>query len=116
MIVNNSYIAMLPADQFAAGRGNHARTNLHPHRGEANNVSGRDGSDREGLDATAATSIRRFMDRMIRLDVDDELHRVIIKLIDKETGEVIRQIPPEELIELAKKMKDIEGLFVDKEV
>jgi len=60
--------------------------------------------------------VEKFMNRAVRLEVEKDLHRVIIKLIDKKSGEVIRQIPPEELVELAKKMKEREGIFLRKEV
>lgn len=40
--------------------------------------------------------------RELRYEVDDELNRVVVKILDKESGEVIRQIPAEELLRLAK--------------
>ncbi len=59
--------------------------------------------------------LKNHLNRQIRLEVDDELHSIIFKLIDKESGRVIRQIPPEEFIELAKKMRQMDGLLIDKE-
>ncbi len=61
--------------------------------------------------------LEQFMNRKVRLEVDTELHSVIIKIVNRENGEVIKQIPPEELVDLAKKMKNIKGMsLVDKEV
>ena len=61
--------------------------------------------------------IEQFMNRKVRLEVDTELHSVIIKIVNRENGEVIKQIPPEELVDLAKKMKNFKGMsLVDKEV
>lgn len=39
--------------------------------------------------------------------------RVSIKVTDKDTGEVIREIPPEETLEMVQKMWELAGLMVD---
>lgn len=36
---------------------------------------------------------------------------VIVKIIDRETGQVIRQIPPPELVKLAERMEEIYGMI-----
>lgn len=43
----------------------------------------------------------------------DDVNRVAIKVIDRETEEVIREIPPEETIELVQKLWEMAGIFVD---
>lgn len=45
---------------------------------------------------------------------DEETGDIVIKIIDNETNEVIRQIPPEELEKLRKRLGDILGLILDK--
>lgn len=40
--------------------------------------------------------------------------RVSIKLIDNETNEVIKEIPPEETLEMISKMWELAGILVDK--
>ncbi|HHN63793.1 MAG TPA: hypothetical protein ENK09_00325 [Nitrospirae bacterium] len=42
------------------------------------------------------------INRSIRFEIDKELHRVIAKVIDRKTGEIIRQVPPEEAVRIAK--------------
>ena len=54
----------------------------------------------------AISNLERFFNRVIRFEIDSELDAVIVKVIDKESGDVIRQIPPEELVELSKKIKE----------
>ncbi len=56
-----------------------------------------------------------LFNRKIRLEVEEDLNIMIVKVIDSETEEVIRQIPPEELIELSKNAKDLKGLLINKE-
>lgn len=43
----------------------------------------------------------------------EETKRVSIKVIDEETDEVIREIPPEETLEMLSKMWELAGLMVD---
>ncbi|MBP3702661.1 MAG: flagellar protein FlaG [Lachnospiraceae bacterium] len=43
----------------------------------------------------------------------EETHRVSIKVMDKETDEVIREIPPEKSLEMLQKMWEMAGLLVD---
>ncbi len=43
----------------------------------------------------------------------EETKRVSIKVIDKETNEVIREIPPEETLEMVEKMWELAGILVD---
>ncbi len=54
--------------------------------------------------------------RAIQFSVDDESGNVIIKVIDAETDEIIRQIPPEEVVRLAKRMEESVGSLLHTEV
>ncbi len=62
--------------------------------------------------------------RNISLEVEGDLNIIIVKVIDKESGDVIRQIPIPESIELSKDMrermsrelKESSGLIIDEEV
>lgn len=42
----------------------------------------------------------------VHLEVESSLHIVLAKLIDKDSGEVIRQIPPAEIIRISKALKE----------
>jgi flagellar protein FlaG len=44
--------------------------------------------------------------RKLEFSVDEESGRTVIKVLDSETGEVIRQIPPEEVLTLVDRFKD----------
>lgn len=43
----------------------------------------------------------------------EETKRVTIKVFDKETEEIIREIPPEKTLEMIEKMWELAGLLVD---
>ena len=44
--------------------------------------------------------------RELNFSVDEELDRFIVTVLDQETGEIIRQIPSEEMLELARTLAD----------
>ena len=63
---------------------------------------------REEKVAKAVENIRGFIQenqRALDFDVAQEENRIIISVIDRQTNEVIRQIPPEDAIELAERIK-----------
>jgi flagellar protein FlaG len=50
----------------------------------------------------------------LRLTVDRDLDRVVARVVDSESGEVIREVPPEELVQLAKTLRALMGQLLDK--
>jgi flagellar protein FlaG len=45
----------------------------------------------------------------LQIEVDPDLNRVVVKVLSGESGEVIRQIPPKEVIDLAKNLSGLKG-------
>ncbi|MFU0828748.1 MAG: Flagellar protein FlaG [Lachnoclostridium sp.] len=43
----------------------------------------------------------------------EDINRVSIKILDAESNEVIREIPPEETLEMIQKLWEVAGLLVD---
>ena len=68
---------------------------------------------KEAMDKIQEAAI--LFNRKIRLEVEEDLDIMIVKVIDSDTEEVIRQIPPEELVELSRNAKDLKGLLINKE-
>ena len=60
-------------------------------------------------------SAAKFLNRKIHLELEEDLDMMIVKVIDSETDEVIRQIPPEELVELSRSASELKGLLINKE-
>lgn len=52
-------------------------------------------------------------DAHLQIEVDPDLHRVVVKILNGDSGEVIRQIPPQEVIELAKNVSNHKGLLFE---
>ena len=55
----------------------------------------------------------KFKRTKCELTYHEDINRVAIKVIDKETEEVIREIPPEETLELVKKLWEMAGIIID---
>lgn len=57
----------------------------------------------------------RFKDQRTRCEFTyhEETKRVSIKVFDRDTKEVIREIPPEKAIEMVEKMWELAGMLVD---
>lgn len=52
----------------------------------------------------------------IRFKYNDEAEELYVEVIDKATQEVIASLPPEFLIELSIKMKELIGMFLDEKI
>lgn len=52
-------------------------------------------------------------DISLSFEVDKTTGRTVIKIMDKETDKVLRQLPPEELLELAASLDDLAGHFLN---
>ncbi|HEY4707346.1 MAG: hypothetical protein A2054_08165 [Deltaproteobacteria bacterium GWA2_55_10] len=62
----------------------------------------------------AATDVEIILKRInteLRFEVDGTLKEVLVKIVDPDTGEVIRHIPSEEVVALRKKMKELVGIL-----
>ncbi len=55
------------------------------------------------------------INREIRFSVDEETDRTVIKVIDSETDEVIRQIPSEEILRIAESLEKFSGILLQEQ-
>lgn len=60
-----------------------------------------------------ANNTMRMAKTSCQFQYHEETNRVSIKVIDKDTKEVIREIPSEEALELIQKMWEMAGILVD---
>lgn len=72
------------------------------------------GDDGQGEVAHAVKNMNEFFQmvrRTLQFSLDDESGRVVVKIKDAETDEVIRQIPSEEILRLAKSLDEFKDGF-----
>ncbi len=51
--------------------------------------------------------------KMLRFKFNDEINQYYVEVLDAKTQEVVASLPPEFLIDLSIKMKELIGLFID---
>lgn len=56
------------------------------------------------------------MSRSLEFAVDQDTNMTIVKVVDTQTQDVIRQIPSEEVVAIAKALDKIQGLLIKQEV
>jgi len=49
----------------------------------------------------------------VRFENDEQSQKLVVKIVDQDTGEVIRQLPSEELLKLQATMENLRGNMVD---
>ncbi|MDP8231543.1 MAG: flagellar protein FlaG [Candidatus Zophobacter franzmannii] len=50
----------------------------------------------------------------LSLNVDERTNRMVARITDKESGQVVKEIPPQELLDLAAKLKEtVEGMLFE---
>jgi len=51
----------------------------------------------------------------VQFEMNHDIDSLVIRVVDRESGDVIRQIPSEEWLAASKALKDLRGLMVDTE-
>lgn len=54
-----------------------------------------------------------IQNRSLRFKIHERTNEIIVKVVDSETEEVIREIPPEKLLDMFANMLELAGLIVD---
>lgn len=83
---------------------------------------GKAGSEsQENTQQPSAESIRRAVENINKnlknseavFGIHEKTNRVTIKIVDKETKEVIKELPPEKTLDMISKVWEIAGLLID---
>lgn len=75
-----------------------------------------------GLRETIAAGVEHLnaaadiFNKGLHFRIHEETEQIVVEIINKETGEVIRQIPPEYMLEVVAKIDALLGLFIDERV
>ena len=81
-----------------------------------------DGGDQQGKDQQAShEQIRKAVEKLNKnlgnseavFGIHEDTNRVTIKIVDKTTKEVIRELPPEKTLDMTAKVWDLAGILID---
>lgn len=121
-IENIQTLPVRPVEYTAADRGTVADTQA---KNDADTVSVATSKALQ-KDARSAEEVRQdvqaineqlaILNQSLQFSVEAESRDVVVKIVDKESGEVIKQIPPEEIVNLRKRLREMSSLFVEKVV
>ena len=48
----------------------------------------------------------------LKFEIDDDTRQIVVKIIDQSTQEVVRQMPTEEALQMAKSIDKMQGLLI----
>ena len=99
-------------DNLFAGKGQgRTDSSAAPNRHQTNNIA---------ISTGLMDAVSQEMQAIHHVQLDFSVHKktgeTVVKVVDKDTGKLIRQIPPQELLDLADKLKDMMGILFDKQV
>lgn len=93
-------------------------SNQYAQQGTETNSSQNQQLEREQLEKVAQ-QLQEFMGEMSRslqFQVDEDSGRDVIKILDKTSGDVIKQYPSEEVLSLVSKLSESAGILIDQTV
>ncbi|NLP44485.1 MAG: flagellar protein FlaG [Peptococcaceae bacterium] len=73
---------------------------------------------REEVEQVAA-KLNRLMglfEKSMKFEVHEKSNRIMVKIIDDESGEVLTEIPPEKILDMLSSLQEFVGVLVDKKV
>ncbi|MEZ4483762.1 MAG: flagellar protein FlaG [Syntrophotaleaceae bacterium] len=85
-------------------------------RPQGNSVAGTFPERNKGGPEEILQKIKQLTDNgnySVRFEMNEPTQQMVIHLLDAKSGEEIRQIPPEELLTISKRLNDLRGNIVD---
>ncbi|WP_066637332.1 flagellar protein FlaG [Desulfolucanica intricata] len=52
----------------------------------------------------------------LNFQIHEETQGLVVQIVNQESGEVIKQIPPEEVLDLEARLREMVGIIIDKKV
>ena len=71
--------------------------------------------ERDGIVNQLNKTLEAF-DTHVNLSIDDKSHQTVIKVIDNESGKVVRQIPSEQLLRISERITELLGVIYDEKM
>lgn len=108
------------AIRAAMGDGTGRSPSLQETASPAQAVQPGSGGQKPRQDRAAVEEVARQMNESmsnstsLRFQVDGDSHKVVVRVVDKTTEELIRQIPSKEILEMSKRIREMQGALLDK--
>jgi len=115
-VATSAATPVAPAQDSPARVAANAVSSAHVMSGHGDDTGKAKGRDSLPKDMT--TAVEELRDALqttpfgIQFEIDDVTHKVITKVVDRKTGELIRQLPSEEMVRVAHAMNKLQGLLI----
>ncbi len=63
--------------------------------------------------ASVESELKSISNHSLEIRFEEEDRRFVVRILDGESGEVVREIPPEALLEANRQLADLRGLLFD---
>jgi len=79
----------------------------------------KDGGSQELRDATVIEAIEQANRALqtnnayLKFSIHEKTHQIMVKVVDSQTDEVIRELPPEKVLDMVARMWELAGILVD---
>lgn len=115
----NSQSTTIPLDAFPGQKLERSKETPRPVVDRKQEISSaREEIPREQVEK-AAEKLNRLMgiiDKRLQFSVHEQSHRVMVKIVDQTTGEVLDEIPPKRILDMMNSFSQMVGLMVDKRI
>lgn len=113
----NIGVTVPPIDAFPGQKSDRTQEVLVPIVDRKQEIpSAREEIPREEIEKAAEklNRLMRIIEKNMKFSVDERTHRVIVKIIDSQTGEVLNEIPSKRILDLLGSFNNMAGLLLDK--
>lgn len=108
------FISQSPAVQ-SVDKGPHAGRELAPEPPRKETKNGEEPEQMEVQEAVEALNNSiEYINRRLRFTIHEDTQRVMVRVVNLETDEVIKEIPPEEVLDTVARIREMIGLLIDK--
>lgn len=70
----------------------------------------------DSIDTVELDQISFSADHKVDYKINQETHEVVIRVVDRESGEVVRQIPGEDFLKLTQRIADFNQKYLDETI
>ena len=68
---------------------------------------------------TMSYAMNRFVEMLtsdLKFEVHDKTHEIMVKFVNTKTGEVLKEYPPKEYLDMIARIRDYVGMMIDKKI
>ncbi|KAF2955751.1 flagellar protein FlaG [Marinitoga sp. 38H-ov] len=80
---------------------------------EKNNKEDIDGQKLSKVIEEKLNNLKEIFKGEVKFEVDNDIDMIIVKIVDKDSKKIIRQIPSETAVKMAEMLDKLEGIFLD---